>query len=47
MTLWLLRRPTKRLMVELAVAYTVMVMTLHWPWQGAIQFVDIGQGIPS
>ncbi|WP_223876918.1 DNA internalization-related competence protein ComEC/Rec2 [Lactiplantibacillus daoliensis] len=44
MTLWLIRRPTKRLMVELVVAYTVMVMTLHWPWQGAIQFIDIGQG---
>lgn len=44
MTLWLLRRPTKRLAVKLALVYAGMIISLHWPWQGAIQFIDIGQG---
>lgn len=44
MTLWLLRQPTKRLMVKLGLVYAAMIISRHWPWQGAIQFIDIGQG---
>jgi len=44
MTLWLLRRPTKRLWLKLGLVYFGMVVSNHWPLTGAVQFIDIGQG---
>ncbi|BDZ31112.1 DNA internalization-related competence protein ComEC/Rec2 [Lactiplantibacillus sp. WILCCON 0030] len=44
MTLWLLRHPTRRLAVKLVLVYAGMVFSIHWPWRGAVQFIDIGQG---
>ena len=43
-TLWLLRRPTKRWRRRLVLAYISVGLMIRWPVHGAIQFIDIGQG---
>ncbi|VDG30599.1 DNA internalization-related competence protein ComEC/Rec2 [Lactobacillus pentosus] [Lactiplantibacillus mudanjiangensis] len=43
-TLWLLKQPTTWLWRSLILGYTGLILGRRWPLQGAVQFIDIGQG---
>ncbi|RRK11614.1 DNA internalization-related competence protein ComEC/Rec2 [Lactiplantibacillus garii] len=44
LSLWCLRSPTKRWFSWLAVAYGCCLVSIRFPWRGAVQFIDVGQG---
>ncbi|MFC6180713.1 DNA internalization-related competence protein ComEC/Rec2 [Lactiplantibacillus daowaiensis] len=43
-TLWVLRRPSRWLWRTLLCGYLGLILGRRWPLQGAVQFIDIGQG---